>query len=105
MKERFALAFISDVAAKEYLALRNPLKGLVDKGLRRLQDRADEIGKPLGGNLKGCRELKFRSDGLRIIYRIKNGEVEIVEIIAIARRDKGEAFRIAQGSLDALPCH
>lgn len=99
MSERFTIAFINEAAAKEYLALRNPTKELVDKGLRRLQERADVIGKPLAGNLKGCRELKFRADGIRIVYRIKDGKVQIVEIIAIAKREKGEAFRIARKRL------
>lgn len=100
MSERFSLTFINEAAAKEYLSLRNPVRSLVNKGLRRLQERADIIGKPLAGNLKGCRELKFRSDGIRIIYRIRNGEIQIVEILAIAKRDKEEAFRVAQRRLN-----
>lgn len=100
MSERFTIAFINEAAAKEYLVLRNPTKEFVDKGLRRLQERADAIGKPLAGNLKGCRELKFRADGIRIVYRIKDGKVQIVEIIAIAKRENGDAFRIARKRLD-----
>lgn len=100
MSEKFTIAFINEAAVKEYLALRDPLKSLVNKGLRRLQQRADVIGKPLAGRLKGCREIKFRADGIRIIYRIKNNEIQIVEIIAIAKRDKDEVFRRAHERLN-----
>lgn len=99
MSDEFTIAFINEAAVKEYRALKDPLRSLVDKGLRRLQQRADVIGKPLTGKLKSCRELKFRADGIRIIYRIKNNEIQVVEIIAIAKREKGEAFRVAHERL------
>lgn len=89
---RFEISFINRDALREYQSLDGSLRKLVDKGFARLARRADEIGKPLAGKLTGCRELKFRSDGLRIIYRIVDGAIEIVEIIAIGRRDKGEVF-------------
>lgn len=92
---RFKLAFIDRAAQKEYLALDGSVRGLVDKGLARLAARGDEIGKPLSGDLAGCRELKFRAEGLHVIYRIVNGTVEVVEIIAIGRRSRGEVFGIA----------
>lgn len=91
---RFEISFINRDALREYQSLDGSLRKLVDKGFARLARRADEIGKPLAGKLAGCRELKFRSDGLRIIYRIVDGTIEIVEIIAIGRRDKDEVFSI-----------
>lgn len=83
-------------AEKELLKLDGVQRILVRKGLRRLEERAPEIGKPLSGPLSGCRELKFRADNLRVIYRIRNGEVEIVEIIAIGPRDGSKVFITAQ---------
>lgn len=83
-------------AEKELLKLDGVQRILVRKGLRRLEERASEIGKPLSGPLAGCRELKFRADNLRVIYRIRNGEVEIVEIIAIGPRDGNKVFITAQ---------
>ncbi len=100
MNDRFSIAFISEAAYKEYLSFKNPTKSLIDKGLNRLRSRADVIGKPLTGILKGCRELKFRADGIRIIYRIVGSEIEIVEIIAIGKREKGDVFRSARKRLD-----
>lgn len=45
--------------------------------------------------LQGCRELKFRADGIRIIYRIAAGCIEVIEVIAIGKRDKGRVFDVA----------
>ena len=78
-------------AEKELLKLDGVQSILVRKGLRRLEERASE-----SGPLSGCRELKFRADNLRVIYRIRNGEVEIVEIIAIGPRDGNKVFTTAQ---------
>lgn len=92
MSNRFEISFIDSNAEKEYLSIDGSLRKMVDNGLARLALRADEIGKPLHGKLAGCKELKFRADGLRIIFRIVNGTCEIVEIVAIGRRDKGKVF-------------
>lgn len=89
---KFRIAFINRDALKEYRGLGGSTKQLVDNGLARLAQRADEIGKPLVGPLAGCKELKFRSAGIRVIFRIVDGGVEIVEVVAIGRRDKGEVF-------------
>lgn len=105
---RYQIAFINRAAVKEYLALDGSTRTLVDNGLARLAERADEIGKPLSGPLAGCKELKFRSDGTRVIFRIVNGVVEVVEIVAIGRRDKGRVFSTASRRLDgpaeSIPC-
>ena len=95
MSERFALRYISKAAEKEFRALDGATRAMVAKGLARLRVHGDEIGKPLGGALQGCRELKFRADGIRIIYRIAAGCIEVIEVIAIGKRDKGRVFDVA----------
>ena len=70
-------------ARKEYEALDGSVRSMLNKGLARLRVRPAEIGKALSGALAGCRELKFRADGLRVIYRIRDGQVQIVDILAI----------------------
>ncbi|WP_165253112.1 addiction module toxin RelE [Adlercreutzia sp. ZJ304] len=99
MSNEYKLVFIDARCQKEYLALRGNTRLLVDKGLARLRVRANEIGKPLNGALAGCKELKFRAEGIRVIFRIKNGEVQIVEIIAIGPRDKSKVFVSAKKRL------
>ncbi len=93
---RFEVSFIDSDAEKEYRALDGSTKKMVDNGLSRLAMRADEIGKPLQGKLAGCKELKFRADGLRIVFRIVDGVCEIVEVVSIGRRDKGKVFADAE---------
>lgn len=95
---RFKVEFYEKTAEKEYLSLDGSVRAMVDKGIARLALRADEIGKPLSGLLAGCRELKFRTDGIRVIYRIRDGRVEVVQIIAIGARDKG---KVSTWHLDA----
>lgn len=89
---RFSVEFISRAARDDYLSLDGSVRAMVDKGLARLALRADEIGKPLSGALAGCKELKFRSDGIRVVFRIVDGRVQVVQIVAIGRRDKGRVF-------------
>ena len=96
MSQRFELRYIDKAAEKEFLALDGSLREIVAKGLARLCVHGDEIGKPLSGNLRGCRELKFRAEGIRLIYRIVEGCVEIIEVIAIGKRDKGRVFEDAE---------
>ena len=93
--ERFKVGFISRAAQKEYDSLDGSVRVMVDKGLLRLALRADEIGKPLSGALAGCKELKFRANGIRLIYRIRNKNIEIVQVIAIGPRSNGKVFEIA----------
>lgn len=61
---RFKVEFYDKTAKKEYLPLDGSVRAMVDKGIARLALRVDEIGKPLSGLLAGCRELKFRTDGI-----------------------------------------
>ena len=61
-------------ARKEYEALDGSVRSMLNKGLARLRVRPAEIGRTLSGDLAGCRELKFRADGLRVIYRIRDGK-------------------------------
>ena len=99
MSAPYRIGFIDLSAQKEYLSLDGSVRRLVDNGLMRLRARADEIGKPLSGTLAGCKELKFRAIGIRVIFRIVARQVEIVEIVAIGSRDKGSVFATAQRRL------
>lgn len=100
MTGRFVLRFFNRDALKEYKSLDGSVRKLVDLGLAKLRVRADEIGKPLHGELSGCRELKYREAGIRVVYRIVGENVEIVEIVAIGARDKGKVFAVASRRLD-----
>lgn len=97
MSGQFQVAFISGEALKEYRKLDGSTKRLVDVAISRLKTRADEIGEPLKGGLSGCKKLKWRSAGLRMVFRIlADGTVEVVEIVAIGRRDKDAVYKEAE---------
>ena len=95
MTGRFALRFFNRDVEKEYRSLDGSVRRLVDIGLAKLRVRADELGKPLHGELAGCKELKYREAGIRVVYRIVGEEVEIVEVVAIGARDKDKVFSSA----------
>lgn len=89
-------------AQKEYEKLDNSVVAIVDKALEELEERADEVGKPLGRkrdtNLTGCKEIKLREAGIRIVFTIANEQVHILQVvvvIAIEDRADDYVFRVA----------
>ena len=60
----------------------------------RIRDGApDQSGKPLAGELAGCRRI--RSGDVRIVYRVDAGIVEVL-IIAVGPRRNDEVYRTAR---------
>lgn len=100
---RFRIAFHNSAAQKEYRKLSPSERRLVDIALRKLMDRADEIGTPLERELAGCKKIKWRNAGLRMVFRIAGDAVEVVEIVAIGSRDKERVYKSAARRLDAPP--
>lgn len=99
--QRFEIRFDPD-AAREYKNLDKSIRSIVNKRLEELEYRADEIGKPLGNMrniaLSGCKELKLKSIGYLIIFRINHDAIEIlrvVQIIAIDQRVDSMVFKVA----------
>ena len=89
-------------ALKEYGKLDNSVLPLVNKAIDELEYRADEVGKPLGNKsstkLAGCKEIKLREVGIRIVFRITSEKVEVLRIVyvlAIEERSKDFVFKIA----------
>jgi len=98
MKNKFEVVFIEE-AKKEYRKLDGSVKKLVNVAIAKMQERADELGEDLttkhGINLIGCRKIKFRNAGIRIVYRIVGDRAEIAEIITIGKREDNEVYKIA----------
>lgn len=100
-EQRFEIRFDED-AWKEYESLDGSLRNIVDKYLERLEYRADEIGKNLENyvstKLAGCKELKLKKYGIRIVFRITDIHVDILRIVyvlTIESRSKDFVFKIA----------
>ena len=70
-------------ARKQYDSLRGRLKGQVDKGLERIA-RKPHLGKPLVGDLKGI--WSERVSTFRILYKIRNQEVEVLILLIEHRK-------------------
>lgn len=103
--QRFDVRFDAD-ALTEYQRLDNALVTIVDKALARLEERADEVGTPLQNKyatkLHGCKEIKVRDAGLRIVFRVTEQTVEVlrvVYILTIERRNLDVVFRVADKRL------
>ncbi len=108
MNERFEIRFDKD-AEKEYNKLDNSVLGIVNKSIDELVYRADEVGKSLSNysntKLAGCKEIKLRDAGIRIVFRITNMTVEVLRVVfilAIERRSQDLAFKIADRRLEIL---
>lgn len=95
--KKFEIIF-AEGAIKEYKKLDNSIIGIVNKAIDELEYRADEVGKPLKGNLYGCKEKKLRNEGIRIIFRIVGKRVDVLRIVyvlAIEKRKRNTVFKIA----------
>jgi mRNA interferase RelE/StbE len=61
---------------------------------QRIRDgEPDKTGKPLSGELAGCRRI--RAGDVRIVYRVDAGIVEVL-IIAVGPRRNDEIYRTAR---------
>lgn len=93
MSGHFVVGFLNRDVEKEYQKLDGSQRRLVRIAVAKLKTRADEIGTPLHGELAGCKKIKWRNAGLRMVFRIReDGTVEIAEIVAIGRRDRSEVY-------------
>jgi len=52
----------------------------------------DQTGKPLSGNLSGCRRIRTGSN--RIIYKIENEKIEVL-VLAVGLRHNKLAYNVA----------
>lgn len=100
-KQKFEVRFDKD-AAKEYQRLDGSIIDAVDKAIDELEYRADEIGKPLGNKrdtkLAGCKEIKLRELGIRIVFRVTNEVIDILQVVyvlTIEKRNKDFVFKQA----------
>lgn len=95
-------------AKKEYSSLDGSQKKIVDKAINKIKLYGMDCGENLHGDLIGCKKLKHQKAGLRIVFRPHADSVQIIEIVAIGKRDKLKVYsvaaqRIAQKRVEAKP--
>ncbi len=107
-EERFDVRLDPD-ALKEYEQLDGSVLELVTHAIDELMYGADEIGKRLSNHqetkLAGCKEIKFRDAGIRIVFRVTNEAVEVLQIVyvlTIEKRVRDKAFKHADRRYSAF---
>jgi mRNA interferase RelE/StbE len=105
---RFEIRFDAD-AFREYQQLDHSVVEIVDKFFETLEMRADEIGKVLtnktSSKLHGCKEIKLKKAGIRMIFRVTKETVDIlrvVYILTIEKREEDKVFKIADKRFRSL---
>ena len=65
--------------------------------VRIAQGEPDKLGKPLAGQLSGCRRI--RTGQTRIVYRVNDNRIEVL-IIAAGMRRNNEIYDVASSRVD-----
>lgn len=103
----FKLTFLKE-AIDDYKKLDGSQRLIVDKALKRillnpLPQKEGGYGKPLGNlsqtKLAGLMKVKLKSSGLRIVYRLKRQENQVLIIIIGARADS-KVYKEAQKRIE-----
>ncbi|HNZ78342.1 MAG TPA: type II toxin-antitoxin system RelE/ParE family toxin [Bacilli bacterium] len=84
-------------AAKDYKELDGSIKKKVDKKLHELSKQpflGEHLGNKFNVNLTGFYKTYIDNKSYRIVYRLIDEEIEIIEIWGIGKRDKEEIYKI-----------
>lgn len=90
----YQLIYLEDVK-KDLESLDGSQRILVNKSLKRIQERGMQAGEALKGSLSGCHKLKHKKAGLRVVFRESSAGIEIIEIIAIGMRSDSDVYNLA----------
>ncbi|TVT27718.1 addiction module toxin RelE [Salinicoccus cyprini] len=96
-----AQVYFWEEAERDYKKLDGTMKRWVEAAEARLIVRGSEIGKDPGNThyskLAGFKELKNHKIGIRLIFKVSSeGNIEIIEIVAIGKREDEKIFRTAE---------
>lgn len=89
------IEFIPEAAA-DYQTLDGSVKKMADKKLEKLEENpflGEKLGNKNNIDLTGYYKLYFLKKRYRIVYRIVQNEIEIIEIWGIGKRDKMEVYK------------
>ena len=86
----------AEFSKEDYNSLDGSQKIFVDRAITWIKTHGMQAGQPLQGSLSQCRKLKNKKMGLRIVFREIDGKVEVIQIVAIGKRDKKEVYKAAE---------
>lgn len=89
----------SKLSRQDYDNLDGSQKKIVDKALRKIELQGMHAGEWLHGNLSGCKKIKHKRAGLRVIFKESDNRVEIIDVITIGKRSDKEVYKIADKRL------
>lgn len=82
-------------AEKEYKKLDNAQRIQINKGLEKIERSGMEIGKSLRRELSSCKEIKHRRLDIRVVFTQYDKQINIIDILTIAKGADSKAFKIA----------
>jgi mRNA interferase RelE/StbE len=82
-------------AALDYQHLDGSQKIFVDKGLTRIKKLGMLCGEPFSGPLAGYHKLKNRKMGLRIVFGAAENKIQIINIVALGKREDKKVYHQA----------
>ncbi|HAC7000516.1 TPA: type II toxin-antitoxin system RelE/ParE family toxin [Salmonella enterica subsp. enterica serovar Derby] len=84
-------------ALNEWRRLDSSIRDQLKKKLSKLLEEPRRPANRLHG-LDGCYKIKLRSAGVRLVYKVEDGELVIL-VIAIGKRDKSVVYDTARTRL------
>lgn len=86
-------------AQKLFSKLGEPVKSQFKEKLKKIQVNPHIEAYKLHGGLSGCYKIKLKQSGYRLVYKVVDDEL-IVLILAVGKREKKEAYLMAQRLLN-----
>ncbi|MBJ8350193.1 type II toxin-antitoxin system RelE family toxin [Streptococcus zalophi] len=85
----------NDLSIGDFKSLDNSQASFVRKAFLKLEQKGMMVGKHLSGDLSGCKKLKSKKTGLRIIFKLHPKDSHTILIIAIGKREDKEIYNVA----------
>lgn len=89
-----------EAALNEWKRLDSGVRAQLKKKLAKLVTEPHRPANRLRG-LDGCYKIKLRTAGVRLIYKVEQGEL-IILIIAVGKRDKSAVYNLASDRLSDI---
>ena len=92
----------TEFSLQDYNSLDGSQKKHVRKSLQKIKQNGMNTGKTFHGDLSDCRRLKHKRLGLRVIFKQSDNGIEIIEIVAVGKRDDDEVYYTAARRLGRI---